>query len=164
MTNLILRNANENDFNRIIELNSDEVQHTSPMDLKYLQQLNSFAAYHKVMESDGLVVAFLIAMRENSQYQSDNYKWFSLHFERFLYIDRIVVNDNFSGLKIGSLLYKDIFDYAEINRISTITCEYNLIPPNEPSRKFHDKFGFKEVGKQWLANNTKKVSLQAVEI
>jgi hypothetical protein len=42
-----------------------------------------------------------------------------------------------------------------------VTCEYNLFPPNEPSRLFHDRFGFREQGTQWVASGTKRVSLQA---
>ncbi len=45
-----------------------------------------------------------------------------------------------------------------------MTCEYNVIPPNEPSRTFHEKFGFREIGTQWVANGSKQVSLQAAEI
>jgi len=29
------------------------------------------------------------------------------------------------------------------------------------SQRFHDKFGFKELDTQWVANGTKKVSIQA---
>lgn len=46
---------------------------------------------------------------------------------------------------------------------SAIVCEYNIVPPNEPSRIFHDKFGFHEVGSQWLGKGSKQVSLQVAE-
>jgi predicted GNAT superfamily acetyltransferase len=64
---------------------------------------------------------------------------------------------------LGSLLYEDIFRHARSNAIPLITCEYNLVPPNEPSRLFHDKFGFKEQGALWVANGAKQVSLQVAE-
>jgi len=67
------------------------------------------------------------------------------------------------GLRLGSLLYEDIFRHARSNAIPLITCEYNLVPPNEPSRLFHDKFGFKEQGALWVANGAKQVSLQVAE-
>jgi len=54
-----------------------------------------------------------------------------------------------------------LFRYARDHAIPLVTCEYNIVPPNEPSRLFHDRFGFKEQGTQWLANGTKRVSLQA---
>jgi predicted GNAT superfamily acetyltransferase len=66
-------------------------------------------------------------------------------------------------LRLGSLLYEDLFSHARSNAIPLVTCEYNIVPPNEPSRLFHDKFGFKEQGTQWVANGTKRVSLQVAE-
>jgi hypothetical protein len=51
--------------------------------------------------------------------------------------------------------------HARDNAIPLVTCEYNIVPPNEPSRLFHDKFGFREQGTQWVASGSKRVSLQA---
>jgi len=45
-----------------------------------------------------------------------------------------------------------------------VTCEYNIVPPNELSRNFHVKFGFREIGTQWISNGAKQVSMQAAEI
>jgi predicted GNAT superfamily acetyltransferase len=74
-----------------------------------------------------------------------------------------VVSSGSRGMRLGSLLYDDLFRYARKNAIPLVTCEINIVPPNEPSRLFHGKFGFKELGTQWVANGTKKVSLQAAE-
>ena len=134
------------------------------MDVERLQDLDQFSSYHRVVEVADNVVAFLIAMRENRPYRNENYEWFASRYPKFFYIDRIVVNAKYGGLNIGTILYQDLFNYACSKGITAITCEYNLIPLNEPSRIFHKKFGFKEVGTQWLANGTKKVSLQATEI
>jgi predicted GNAT superfamily acetyltransferase len=48
--------------------------------------------------------------------------------------------------------------------ISIVACEYNLVPPNELSRLFHNKFGFKERGTRWAEDGAKRVSLQVAEI
>ena len=64
------------------------------------------------------------------------------------------------GLRLGSLLYKDLFEHARTQGIPRLACEYNIVPPNQPSRLFHDKFGFEEQGTQWLGNGAKQVSLQ----
>jgi uncharacterized protein len=66
--------------------------------------------------------------------------------------------------RIGSLLYEDLFRHARASAIPVVTCEYDIVPPNEPSRSFHDKFGFVEQGTQWLAGGSKQVSLQAAEV
>jgi len=140
------------------------VRHTSPMDLERLRWLLGMSAYGKVVETEGQVAAFLIALSEGAPYENDNYAWFAARLPRFLYVDRIVVGARFAGRGLGSRLYDDLFAFARARGIGTITCEYNIDPPNLPSRAFHDKFGFTELGTQWVAGGTKQVSLQAAEV
>lgn len=163
MTRIVLRNASPDDFGAIVELNETEVQQTSPMGLERLHELARLSSYHKVAVADDRVAAFLLAMREGAPYLNDNYAWFAARFPRFIYVDRIVVGSDFAGLKIGSRLYDDLFSYARSQGIKAITCEYNVQPPNPASQRFHDKFGFQELGRQWVANGTKLVSLQVAE-
>ena len=163
MLNLVLRNASAEDFGSIVELNEREVQQTSPMDLERLRELAQMSSYHKVAVGDGRIAAFLLAMREGAPYQNDNYAWFAERFPKFIYVDRIVVHPDFAGLRIGRALYEDLFGYARSQGIRAITCEYNIQPTNPASQRFHDKFGFRELGRQWVAHGTKLVSLQAAE-
>ena len=156
-----LRTIVESDFESIVRLNDAEVRQTSPMDLDRLRLLIGMSSYCKVATVEDEVAAFVIALREHAPYENDNYSWFGARFERFLYVDRIVVGAGFSGRGIGSDLYNDLFGFARTHGVGTITCEYNLDPPNPASRVFHDRFGFKELGRQWVANGTKQVSLQA---
>jgi predicted GNAT superfamily acetyltransferase len=164
MTQVAICNAVSRDFPRIIKINDTEEKQTSPMDLEKLESLARMSCYFKAAFAEGSVVAFLIALREGQPYKSENYAWFERRFDEFIYVDRIVVDAHFSGLKIGRQLYADLFAYAESTRIKDITCEYNIIPPNPASKAFHDKFGFKELDTQWVANGTKCVSLQAALI
>jgi uncharacterized protein len=155
-----IRDAAPTDFQDICALNLAEVQHTSAMDLARLTQLNAMSCYHKVASLEGVVSAFLLAMCDGSPYLNENFNWFSKRYERFIYVDRVVVSRASRGLRLGSLLYEDLFSYARSNAIPLVTCEYNIVPPNEASRLFHEKFGFKEQGTLWLANGTRQVSLQ----
>jgi len=156
-----IRDAVESDFESIVMLNDAEVRQTSPMDLDRLRLLVRMSAYCKVATVEGQVAAFLIALREGVPYQNDNYAWFGARFPGFLYVDRVVVGAHFSGRGIGRKLYEDMFGFARSHGITTITCEYNIQPPNPASRAFHDRFGFRELGTQWVGNGTKQVSLQA---
>ena len=160
MQSAVIRNAAPTDFEAICALNLAEVQHTSAMDVARLTQLNAMSCYHKVASLGGVVSAFLLAMRDGSPYVNENFEWFSKRYERFIYVDRVVVSRAARGLRLGSLLYEDIFNHARSNAIPLVTCEYNIVPLNEASRLFHEKFGFKEQGTLWLANGTKQVSLQ----
>lgn len=160
MTAIELRDARAADFTAVVALNASEVGHTSGMDEARLRQLHGYACYHKVVEIDGEVGAFLLAMREGCGYANANYEWFAARYPSFLYVDRIVVGAERQGLRLGTRLYQDLFEFARARGIPVVACEYNLVPPNEPSRIFHDKFGFLEVGSQWLDGGAKQVSLQ----
>jgi predicted GNAT superfamily acetyltransferase len=164
MKNMSIRDAAEVDFPAIVELNAREVQHTSPMDLERLRYLDSISACHKVATVGDEVAAFLLAMKDHCGYVNDNYEWFAARYPQFLYVDRIVVSSEFQGHRLGSQLYQDLFQHARANRIQVVACEYNIVPLNGPSRIFHGKLGFREIGTQWIANGAKQVSMQAAEI
>jgi uncharacterized protein len=158
--NVAIRDAAPTDFEDICALNLAEVQHTSAMNVARLTELQTLSCYHKVASLNGAVSAFLLAMCDGSPYVNENFEWFSKRYERFIYVDRVVVSRASRGLRLGSLLYEDVFRYARSKAIPLVTCEYNIVPPNEPSRLFHEKFGFRQQGTLWLANGTKQVSLQ----
>ena len=159
-----IRDVVDTDFEAIVALNDGEVQQTSPMDVNRLRFLVALSSYCKVVTVENKVVAFLIALREGAPYENDNYRWFSERLSTFMYVDRIVVEAGFSGRGVGKKLYGDLFEFARSQRVATVTCEYNIEPPNPASQIFHDKFGFKELGTHWVANGTKRVSLQAATI
>lgn len=164
MEGLILRRARADDFPRIAQLNEVEVRHTSPMDLQQLNRLQSLEGYHLVALAGGEIAGFLLAMREQVAYDSPNYQWFNQRYESFVYVDRIVVAAACKGMKIGTAIYRDLIAFARSRGVPRIVCEYNLDPPNLTSKKFHDAFGFREVGTQRLQQGGKLVSMQALEI
>jgi uncharacterized protein len=159
-----IRDVATTDYERIVALNLAEVQHTSAMDMVRLAALDSLSCYHKVACVDSKVSGFLLAMRCGAHYQNDNFLWFAGKYPDFVYVDRIVIAVAAQGLRLGSLLYEDLFRYARKCSVPLVTCEYNIVPANEPSRLFHEKFGFKEQGTQWLAGGSKQVSLQVAEL
>ena len=164
MSHFLIRDAIDADFDRIVQLNAAVVRETSAMDLARLRQLHALAFHHRVAIVDGEVAGFLLAMRDGAAYINDNFDWFSARYPRFVYVDRIVVAAAAAGTGIGRRLYDDLFDRARQLCIGIIACEYNLEPPNPASRRFHDRFGFREVGRQHVANGTKLVSLQIAEV
>jgi predicted GNAT superfamily acetyltransferase len=163
MTDVAIRDAREQDFDAVLALNAAEVRHTSPMDLARLRYLDGLATYHRVVEAGGTIAAFLLAMKDGSAYANANYAWFAARYRTFLYVDRIVVGADHQGRGFGRALYDDMFAHARSLGIDVIACEYNIVPPNEPSRLFHAAFGFREVGSQWLDDGTKHVSMQIAQ-
>lgn len=159
---MLLRDANPSDFTQILKLNEELVHFLSPLTLERLEHLHKDAAYHRVLEDEGKVIGFLLAFREGCTYSSPNYRWFSENFDKFIYIDRVVVSLSKQGRGIGPSLYADLFSFAARTHAGRITCEFDIDPPNEISRRFHERYGFKEVGTQSVASGRKQVSLQAV--
>ena len=45
-----------------------------------------------------------------------------------------------------------------------MTCEVNLVPPNESSMRFHENYGFRRVGTQALDDGHKQVAMLAQEM
>lgn len=163
MSNVAIQDATQDDYPVILALNLAEVAHTSPMDSALLAILDDLSCYHRVACIDGRVAGFLLAVRSGAPYENDNFAWFSRKYPSFVYVDRVVISHAARGQRLGSLLYEDLFGWARQHGIPVVTCEYNIVPANEPSRFFHDKLGFKEQGTQWVASHTKQVSLQAAE-
>lgn len=141
-----IRDMLDSDYQSILDLNRAEEVKTSALDHARLDALVRMSAFRKVFTVGGQVAAFILVLRETAPYQNDNFNWFATRIPEFLYVDRVVVASGFSGRKIGSKLYNELFAYARTHGVRTITCEYNLDPPNPASKAFHEKFGFKELG------------------
>lgn len=164
MSDVRLRDATEADFNAIVALNQAEEQHTSPMGVGRLRALHGLAWRHVVADVDGQVAAFLLVMRDGAAYPNANFDWFAARYTQFAYVDRIVVGADWQGLKLGSRLYEWLIDAAREAGITRIACEYDVVPANEPSRRFHDRFRFREVGREWIDGRRKQVSMQVLEL
>ncbi len=90
--------------------------------------------------------AFLLALDQNADYDSANFLWFRARYQRFVYIDRIVVAPTARGRGLARRLYLDLFDHALRSGHELAACEVNLRPPNPISHAFHAALGFVEVG------------------
>lgn len=159
----MLRDATPRDFDTILRLNEESVQYLSPLTTARLASLHEEAVYHRVA-TDRDVVAFLLALREGCAYDSPNYRWFSARYERFLYVDRIVVAHSHHRRGIGEQLYADRFAFARRTGAMRVTCEIDVEPPNDASWHFHQRHGFEEAGTQRVAGGTKRVSLQVAPL
>jgi uncharacterized protein len=158
-----LRDMTSADFDRVLQLNAESVHFLSPLDAGRLAWLHGMASYRRVaVDARGGVAGFLLAFREGATYDSPNYQWFARTYACFLYIDRIVIAASHQGQGVGPRLYADLFDVARAAGVPRVTCEIDSDPPNAVSRRFHQRYGFEEVGAQRVAGGKKEVSLQAV--
>lgn len=160
---LRVRDIADADTPSILALNLESEAVLSPMDAPRYAHLRAQSAHGRVLDENGGVVAFLLAFREGADYDSPNYRWFDARFDTFLYVDRVVVAASHQGRGLGAMLYEDLFAHARAGGIARITCEFDIEPPNEASRRFHARFGFREAGTQALAGG-KRVSLQVAGV
>ena len=156
-----IRSAGEEDYPFILRVNEENVEVLSPMDGDRLNRLAGAAELCLVAEVDGAPAAFLIALREGVDfYDSENYRWFSRNYEKFLYIDRVVIDEPFRGMGVGRAMYRAVFRQAKDTGVPFVTAEIDTIPYNQVSLDFHKVMGFREVGEQIIRGGAVKVSLQ----
>lgn len=161
---LTLRPVTPADYPAILALNLESEALMSPLDAERLAKLDRESAYHRVACDGDDIVAFLLAFHEGADYDSPNYVWFAERYPTFLYVDRIAVAESHRGRKLGGQLYDDLFAFAREHDFEQITCEFYIVPFNEASSRFHARYGFGEVGTQWVANGAKQVSLQVAPV
>ncbi|MEM9013938.1 MAG: GNAT family N-acetyltransferase [Pseudomonadota bacterium] len=90
--------------------------------------------------------AFIVAFDESSSYSGENFNWFKERYGRFLYIDRVAVDDVLQGRGIAKLFYDHAIEFARIIGAVHLCAEVNIDPPNAASTAFHVAMGFVPVG------------------
>lgn len=160
----VIRDVQDRDIPAILELNEEFVEYLAPMDAEECAEYRQSAAYFRVIDEGGELAGFLIAYKPGADYESDNYSWFSGKYDDFVYVDRIVIAAGHQGKQFGRLFYDDVQAFARSSGQARITCEYNSEPMNVGSQKFHAAYGFEEVGRQWLNEGKKQVSLQSFSL
>jgi predicted GNAT superfamily acetyltransferase len=148
------------DFTEVLALNEESVQYLSPLSYSQLEDLHRRSAFSRVIDVEGRVIAFILALVPGAGYDSVNYQWFENRYAEFLYVDRVVVSRHSRSTGAGSVLYREVFAHASRHMIPVVACEFDVQPPNPASERFHAKFGFIEVGRQSVAGGKKTVSLQ----
>ncbi|WP_354568503.1 GNAT family N-acetyltransferase [Glaciihabitans sp. UYNi722] len=110
------------------------------------------------------LVGFVIGMRPGNDYDSENYRFFESRGTDFLYVDRIVIDEEARGGGLGRMLYAAVFDRARAEGRTEVTCEVNISPPNPGSLAFHARLGFERVGEQSTKGGSVTVALLAAAL
>ena len=128
---------------RLVALNNTNVRELSPLDLPRMRQLvmMSFLAL-RIDGSSG----FILSMEQDAPYRNAHFEWFRARYDRYVYVDRLVVHQDHRGRGLARRLYSELFERASAAGHSYITCEVNMVPPNPASHAFHLATGFVPVG------------------
>ena len=106
-----------------------------------------------VYKYEDVIKAFVLCMREGQTYNSPNYEYISNRFNKFLYVDRIAVQEQFRRKGIAEKIYTKVIDKGKENDLD-ILCEVNTKPSNKTSMAFHNKMGFEEIGTNDFEKNS----------
>lgn len=155
---LDIRPAGVEDLDQVLMLNQAALPHVNSIGREQLERLAAMACFFSVAVTDSRIAGFLLALREGADYASENYRWFCRCYPSFVYVDRIVVEPGHARLGVGRRLYEDLLA-ASVQLAPRLTCEVNLEPPNPGSIAFHQRLGFREVGRQQTEGGSKRVVL-----
>ena len=137
---------NEAQFQSIYDLNQANTPEVGSLEsIQHLKQLIEFSSYSLLVLKEDEIVGYIICMREGSAYGSENYKFFTQRLKKFLYVDRVAIDEQHRRAGLGQAIYEDIFAQA-ISDSLPIALEVNTQPVNQPSLNFHEKMGFDRIG------------------
>lgn len=127
----------------MLALNNAHAVELSALSAERLAQMLAQAFYARGV---GDVQAALIAFDQDSAYDGLNFAWFRARYDRFVYIDRLVVAPAARGRGLARALYADLFAAAAAGGHRLAACEVNIDPANPASLAFHAQAGFVPVG------------------
>jgi uncharacterized protein len=148
-------------LDEMLALNAAHEVETSALDRAALVEMLEMA-FHIATSAEGRD-GFLIAFDQDAAYSSQNFLWFKARFDRFVYVDRVIVAHHARGRGLARTFYQDLFACAREAEHHSIVCEVNLDPPNPGSLAFHAAMGFVEVGQAALGDG-KVVSYQLAKL
>jgi hypothetical protein len=158
-----IERATAADYPEILALNESGLPHVNRISADDLAEFAAQSCYFRIARVDENPAGFLLAFSEGASYHSPNFLWFRDRYQRFVYIDRIVVAASRQHEGIGRRLYADL-EHAARPHARVLTCEVNLDPPNPGSFAFHERSGFREVGRQHTDGGAKFVCLMSKDL
>ena len=149
ITKLKKEQINKKLLKSFIKLNNSYSPFLAPLDsIDQTEKLLNMSLYTLVLMDQDTIKGFCVVFKENSDYGSENYKYFNKKHKEFLYIDRIGISGDLKQKGIGTSMYNYIFNNNE-NHVP-VCAEVNSIPLNEASISFHLGLGFKDIHKKRL--------------
>ena len=161
MTGAAVRLLQDADGDALLALNNAHAVELSWLSAERLATMRRQAFSARGMGPPGAPDAALIAFDQDSAYAGINFAWFRARYERFVYIDRVVVEPAARGRGLARMLYADLFAAALAAGHILVGCEVNSDPPNPASDRFHAGFGFAPVGSASFPEHGKTVRYMA---
>jgi hypothetical protein len=148
-------------FEKLLALNNE---HAEELSYKTPDGFRELIAAASIIRGESSGLALLVAFDEFCAYDNPNFAWLKSRFPRFIYIDRIVVDECARGRGLARKLYAELETLAREQSRERLVCEINSVPPNPSSDAFHRALGFEAVGEQTLEGSGKTVRYWAKEL
>src|SRR5258705_101029 len=142
-----VRDAGRRDLPAILAINGEGVPDVSRLSPRNAEDLLEAATLLRVAGAADRIVAYVIAFASEAEYDGEEFQWFRLRSESFLYVDQVAVAASERGRGVASALYADVERVTRGRGLAAITLEVNLRPENPASLGFHLRHGFVEVGR-----------------
>ena len=126
-------------YDQILKINAEFVHWLSPLDRDGLIKLLKLSHYTRQIDD---AAGILIGYDHDVDYDHKNLRWLRPRFDRFFYIDRIIIDGAAQGQGYGRKLYADFEAEARRRGLPRLVCEVNTKPNNPGSHRFHEGFGF----------------------
>ena len=157
-----IRSAEEKDLETIVSLNNAESPWVGEPEKIVFFRENLSIPFFYVAEQEGRVVGFMMVMDQDSNYDSQYFRWFKKYFQKkasdmesdakFLYVDRLVVDPEKRERGIAKSIYEQL---KKDGKNLPVAGEISIDPPNRVSLIVHEKFGFVCVGEKKSDDGTK---------
>ena len=154
------RPLSQSDVHSIWSINEQGLPGTGQVSEQEVSDLLKLSTLSIGIFQNQKLVGFVICLSPRTEYKSLNYAWFNEKYEDFIYVDRIAVSSDQRNKGIGSKIYEEVIAYSQEHEIP-VAAEVNLNPPNPGSMRFHNRFGFEEVGV--LHHKEKSVTMLLLE-
>src|SRR3546814_19687504 len=111
---IVVRDVREHELDSILALNNAAGPAILPLDAARLRWFFDTAEYFRVAVRDGTLSGFLVGFGSESGHDSSNFRWFAERYERFFYIDRIVVATRRRGAALARPFYAAVQCYPDL--------------------------------------------------
>ncbi|WP_405062793.1 GNAT family N-acetyltransferase [Kribbella sp. NBC_01505] len=135
------------DYASVLTLNATAAGLVDPLGLDRLDWLRLIAAHAVVVEDGGRPLGFVLTFTPGSAYDGLEYGWFAATYgDRFLFIDRIVVDAERRRQGIASTVYRAIERSAQ--PFARVVTRVRSDLPDTSGLDFHLARGYTQVGSQ----------------
>ena len=124
-----ISNACLDDLEFVLNLNQRNTPAVSNSSFEIMSYFLNVSEYFKILTVDEKPIGFLIALMPDKDYHSENYRWFNNKYNSFIYIDRIVISEEYQRRGYGKLFYSELHHFSK-GRVSKLACEVNTRPIN----------------------------------